>query len=71
MYNAKYADIVCDFLPIELLKKNVKTFKINFEKEAYLNETLEIYTDIKENFVQSVGMKGKELSYIAELTFEE
>lgn len=71
LYNAKYADIICDFLPIELLKKNVKTFKVNFEKEALYSETLDIFTDIKDDVVQSVGMKGNELSYIAELTFTE
>jgi len=42
VYNAVYGDIVCDLLPLEVLKKPIRGFQINYQTEATLGEEIEL-----------------------------
>lgn len=42
VYNSVYGDIACDFLPKELIEREMKGFQINYQSEAVLDETVTI-----------------------------
>lgn len=48
MNNAVYADLVCDYFPGGLEKRNFSSFQINFEGEAAFGEDINIKTGVNE-----------------------
>ena len=60
MYNANYADIAVNFLPIEFYGKDVDNFRIDFISEAKLGDVIEIYGEILEDKAVVMGtVEGK------------
>lgn len=51
------------------IEKQIQSFEINFEKECFLNEELEIYEIEKEEKITVVGKKDNTLSFITEFNF--
>ena len=43
VYNAVYGDIVSDFLPEELIQRQIVGFQINYQTEAVLGEELDLF----------------------------
>ena len=43
VYNAVYGDIVSDFLPEELINRQIVGFQINYQTEAVLGEELDLF----------------------------
>lgn len=70
-YNAVYAGISCDYLPQELLDRELADFRINFKQEAMLGETLSVQTCVEGNRALVIGMLGDVISYEAEFIFKE
>ena len=70
-YNAVYAGIACDFLPGELLEKPLTDFRINFKQEAMLGETLQIKTQLAENYAAVLGELPSAISFEAEFYFRD
>ena len=67
--NAKYADIACNFIPIELFDEPVKDFRIQFKQEAKLYQELTIQTAIEGKHVYVRGMLGDIVSFECEFFF--
>lgn len=66
MNNTMYFGIPSDFLP----QKDIVTFEINYEKECFFNENIDVF--VKEgNILTFKGMKGDELSFKIRFTFAE
>lgn len=60
LYNANYADIAVNFLPIEFYGKDVDNFRIDFISEAKLGDVIEIYGEILEDKAVVMGtVEGK------------
>ena len=55
LYNANYADIAVNFLPIEFYGKDVDNFRIDFISEAKLGDVIEIYGEILEDKAVVMG----------------
>jgi acyl-ACP thioesterase len=43
VYNANYADIAMDFLPTDVLERDIRNFRINFNREVKLGDRVEIF----------------------------
>lgn len=69
LYNAFYADIAFDFLPIELTQNELVDFQINFKKEAKLGELMQIYSNVEGNIAYIVGKLDAVNSFECVLTF--
>jgi acyl-ACP thioesterase len=69
--NPRYAAFIEDVLPAELRTKDVKDFKINFAKEALLDDTLKIFGAFDRNKNQFVveGKTEKAVSFESILQF--
>lgn len=67
--NAVYVSIACDFLPPELVEKDITDFRINFKQEAKLGQVMKVslLTDDGKTFV--VGEIGDMVSFESEFTF--
>lgn len=70
-YNAVYAGISCDFLPREILDRELTDFRINFKQEATLGETLSIQTCLEKDRATVIGLLGDVVSYEAEFIFSK
>ena len=47
--NSKYIDFAVDFLPLEFRKKTLSDFKINYSREIYPDEVMEVFGRFCEN----------------------
>lgn len=67
--NSRYAAFAVDSLPKEYREKTFTDFRINFSKEAMLDEKLQIYADFydEENKIVVVGKIVDSVSFEAEL----
>lgn len=68
--NSKYADLALDFLPEEFYRKPIKDFRINYCKEAYLGDTVEIFGAIEENIITIAGKNKGQTSFEAQINYE-
>ena len=66
--NSRYAAFAVDALPAELRNKAFTDFRINFSKEAVIDDTLKIYGDIneEEKKIVVVGKTSEAVSFEAE-----
>ena len=70
--NGVYADIACDFLPYDLFeKKRVRELQINFQREAKIGESMDVFASKKDGFAAVSGKVDGAVSFICELTFED
>ncbi len=67
--NSRYAAFIEDALPEEYRKKQVKDFKINFAKEAVLEDPIELYGFIEKDKITVVGKTPKATSFEASLSY--
>ena len=69
VYNAVYADIATDFLPMETLRGDLRAYQVNFVHEAKLGDTLDIW--IRQNEQTSVikGVVGDHDSFLCVLEY--
>lgn len=67
--NSKYADLATDFLPAEFYQKPIKDFRLNYCKEAYLGDTVEIYGAVEGNKITVIGKNKEERSFEAEIVY--
>ena len=70
--NAKYINFVFDALPLEYSEKKFTDFKLNYSKEAKLNEVIELdaaFND-EEKIITVIGKKESEVSFECELYYE-
>lgn len=67
--NSRYIAFAVDALPPEYREKNFTDFRINFSKEAMVDETLQIYGDIndEEKKIVVAGKNAQGVSFEAEL----
>lgn len=67
--NSRYAAFAVDALPPEYRSKDFTDFRINFSKEAMVDEKLQLYADIldSENKIVVVGKTAEAVSFEAEL----
>lgn len=70
VYNAVYSAIACDFLPQELMEKDIKDFIINFKREAVYGDDIEMMTKITDNSSIVQGEVGKEISFQCKFEFK-
>lgn len=70
VYNANYADIAVNFLPIEIFDRDVENFRINFVNEAKLGDTIEILREITENQAKIIGMLLDKVCFETEFIFK-
>ena len=57
--NAKYADVIFNALPIDLLdKQEILSFQIDYLKETKLNDKLDISINIEDNIIYVEGKKA-------------
>lgn len=70
--NSRYAAFAVDALPPEYRGKVFTDFRINFSKEAMVDETLQIYADINdaEKKIVVVGKTSESVSFEAELQWQ-
>ncbi|MDR0984808.1 MAG: hypothetical protein LBL93_07420 [Ruminococcus sp.] len=68
VYNANYADIAMDFLPVDVLKKNINNFRINFNREAKLGDKVEIFGDLCDDISIVIGKQDGQVCFEAEFT---
>lgn len=54
MYNAIYADVVCDAISQQLYEKDVESFRINFSSEAKINNSIDLF--VEENQIEEQGI---------------
>ena len=72
MYNAKYADILYDALPMEEASKKPLEFQIHYKKEAKPGECLKVGYEKDGTQITAVGtLENGEVSFAARLTFDE
>lgn len=69
VYNAVYAAIAYDYLPLSLLERELTDFCINFKQEAKLGETLSILFQQEENHGYLLGKLQESVSFECEFTF--
>ncbi len=71
--NSKYSDLAMDYLPMEFYRKPVKDFRLNYCKEAYLGDMVEIFGAInrEENKITVTGKNKGETSFEAEIIYYE
>jgi len=69
VYNANYADITCDFLPLALFEKPVKGFSIEFSREALAGDVMDIRTVVEEGRAAAAGFVNDAQSFACELYF--
>ena len=70
VYNANYADIAVNFLPLEVFEKDVENFRINFINEARLGERIRIFRQITENAARVIGYLGDRECFETEFIFK-
>lgn len=70
VYNAVYAAIACDFLPEEVLEKQVTDFRINFKQEAILGESLLIKRNTSNEKAVVLGSLNDVTSFECEFIFQ-
>jgi acyl-ACP thioesterase len=66
VYNANYADIAMDFLPLDTLKKQIKNFRINFNREAKFGDNLELFGDFSDDANVVIGKLDGQVCFEAE-----
>lgn len=72
VYNAKYADMICNALPEEYMEKVPAEFQIQYKQEAKLGDVLHIGYEEDQDGVTAVGtLENKTVSFIAKITFRE
>lgn len=69
MNNTVYADVMCDCLSDDLRGKTPTEFTINFENEAFENETIEIFWEQEENEVVFVGQIGEKQCFKGQIKY--
>lgn len=69
VYNANYADIACDFLPLSLFDNPVKGFSIEFSRETLAGDVLDIRTAVREDCAAAAGFVNGAQSFACELYF--
>ncbi len=71
--NSRYGAFIADSLPEQYRNKNWCDFKINYSKEAFINDTMKIYAafDDKNNKVLIVGKTEKGNSFESELYYND
>jgi len=69
--NSKYINFVLDALPAEFQNKTYKDFKINYSKEALLNDEISIEADLtsSENKLIIAGKNKGETCFECELYY--
>ncbi|MGN0729630.1 acyl-[acyl-carrier-protein] thioesterase [Treponema sp.] len=67
--NARYAAFIEDTLPCQLQFKKPREFKINFAKEAMLNDTIEIFGALENDMATLAGKIPGSLSFEAQLLY--
>ena len=70
VYNANYADIAVNFLPIEIYDKDVKNFRINFVNEAKLGDKIEIYRELSDTEAKIIGKLPDKICFETEFIFK-
>ena len=71
VYNANYADIAVNFLPIEIYDRNVENFRINFVNEAKLGDKIEIFREISENTAKIIGKLSDKVCFETEFSYHK
>ncbi|MEG0570408.1 MAG: thioesterase [Oscillospiraceae bacterium] len=66
VYNAVYADIACDFLPHEIMDKEVTDFRINFKHEAVLDDEISMFYSKNGDTVYVYGEVNEEICFECE-----
>ena len=59
VYNAVYGDIVSDFLPEDLIRRQMVGFQINYQTEAVLGEELDIFLALDSTDPNSRYIEGR------------
>ncbi len=70
VYNAVYAGIACDYIPSELMQREIADFRINFKQEAVLDKEMTIKTKIEDNNATVVGEIENGISFECEFIFK-
>jgi len=71
--NSKYINFVLDSLPEEYQNMTYKDFKINYSKEALLNDEISIEADLttSENKIVIAGINKNETCFECELYYSD
>ncbi len=69
VYNAVYADIATDFLPMETLRGDLRAYQVNFVHEAKLGDTLDIWIQQNEQTSVIKGAVGDHDSFLCVLEY--
>lgn len=69
VYNATYASIACDYLPFELMGRDVSDFRINFKQEAVIGDSLLIKTAVLGDKATVTGELSDRTSFECEFVF--
>lgn len=67
--NAKYGDLATDFLPAEFYQCPIKDFRLNYCKEAYLGDIIEIYGAVDGDKISVVGKNKDVVCFESEIYF--
>ncbi len=70
VYNANYADIAMNFLPIDWYEKDVENFRINFVNEAKLGDTIEIFRELTDTDARIVGKLPDRVCFETEFIYK-
>lgn len=68
--NAVYVSIACDFLPPELVEKDITDFRINFKQEARQGQVMKVFITTDESKTFVVGKVDDVVSFESEITFK-
>lgn len=71
VYNANYADIAVNFLPLEIFDRDVENFRINFVNEAKLADTLTIFRELDEKTARVIGYLPDKVCFETEFLFRD
>jgi len=67
--NAVYADIACDALDEQPSGKKIKSFKLNFIKECFCRETMDVHTVKLNGKYYIKGEISNSISFLSEIEF--
>lgn len=67
--NSKYINFAIDYLPPEYRSKEISEFRLNYTKEAHIDDSLEIFANINQDENKAVfqGLLNGESSFDAEI----
>ena len=65
--NCVYADLVCDFIPVDLFCNRIKEFEINFLHEAKRGDLLVISGESADGITQVSGKRGEQTCFVARI----